>query len=72
MKEGILIYDSGKKRIDVRFGLEEYYGGLNCGECFDVMINRKWVPTRIELAEDWYLVGIDKEISMMGLRARLR
>lgn len=34
MKEGVLVYDERQERIDIRFGLEEYYGGLHCGECF--------------------------------------
>ena len=71
MKEGVLVYDELQKRIDIRFGLEEYYGGLHSGECFDVLIEGKWEPTRIEMSEDWYLVGIDKEISLMGLKARI-
>ena len=29
---GCLIYDEGSGRMDIRFGLEEYYGGLHCGE----------------------------------------
>ena len=71
MKEGILVYDEIQKRIDIRFGLEEYYGGLHCGECFDVLIGKEWEPTRIEMSEDWYLVGIDKEIGLMGLKVRI-
>jgi hypothetical protein len=71
MKEGVLVYDELQKRIDIRFGLEEYYGGLHSGECFDVLIGRNWTPTRIEMNEDWYLVGIDKKISLMGLKARI-
>jgi len=31
MKEGVLVYDELQKRIDVRFGLEEYYGGYIAG-----------------------------------------
>ena len=32
MRKGCLIYDEGSGRMDIRFGLEEYYGGLHCGE----------------------------------------
>ena len=71
MKEGVLVYDQRQKRVDIRFGLEEYYGGLHSGECFDVLIGEKWKPTRIEMGDDWYLVGIDKEITLMGLKARI-
>ena len=61
MKQGTLVYDHATDRYDIRFDLDCYYGGLHCGECFDVMIGGKWKPTRIEMAADWYLVGIRTE-----------
>ena len=51
----LLVYDHATDRYDIRFDLDCYYGGLHCGECFDVMIGGKWKPTRIEMAADWYL-----------------
>lgn len=27
MKQGVLVYDQRSERMDVRFGLEDYYGG---------------------------------------------
>ena len=57
-------------RYDIRFDLDCYYGGLHCGECFDVMIGGKWKPTRIEMAADWYLVGIRTD-DLQGLRVRM-
>lgn len=68
-KYGTLIYDPNSDRMDVRFGVEEYYGGLHCGECFDVLIGNHWKPTRIEMAETWYLVGV-KITDLVGLRVR--
>lgn len=38
MREGTLIYNARSERIDIRIGMEEYYGGLHCGECMDVEI----------------------------------
>ncbi len=40
-KQGVLVYDFQQERIDIRFGLEEYYGGLHCGETLDVLIDGK-------------------------------
>ena len=57
-REGALWYDKESGRYDIRFGLEEYYGGLHCGECFDVKVEGNWIPVRIEMDEDWYLVGL--------------
>lgn len=71
-KEGILIYDSANKGFDIRFGLEEYYGRLHCGECFEVWAEGKWIPVRIELnyPDKWYLVGLP-HIELNGLRIRI-
>ena len=70
MKQGALIFDKHTERYDIRFGLDEYYGGLHCGECLDVMIGGKWQPTRIEMAAGWYLVGIQTN-DLSGLRVRI-
>ena len=69
MREGILIYDYVTKRYDIRFDLEDYYGGLHCGDSFDVFINGKWEHTSIELSDDWYLVSIKADLQ--GLRVRI-
>lgn len=70
MKQGALIYDKESGRYDIRFNLTDYYGGLHCGETFDVLVGGKWKPTRIEMGNDWYLVGV-KTPSLPGLRVRL-
>ena len=73
MKQGVLVHDSESDRMDVRFGLEDYYGGLHCGTCMDVFVNNHWEPTRIELdwgGKGWYLVGVPTD-SIIGLRVRM-
>lgn len=72
MKEGTMIYDARNDRMDIRFGLEEYYGGLHCGECLEVKIHDQWVQTRIEMQwpDEWYLVGI-KTNNLQGLKVRI-
>lgn len=58
-REGTLFYDTETGRYDIRFDLESFYGGLHCGECFDVKVKNVWVPVRIEMGDDWYLVGLN-------------
>ena len=72
MKQGVLVHDPESDRMDVRFGLEDYYGGLHCGTCMDVFVNNRWKPTRIEMntMQEWYLVGIRAE-DLNGLRVRI-
>ena len=70
MKQGTLIFDETDGRYDIRFGVDDYYGGLHCGECMEVSIGGKWQPTRIEMDEDWYLVGIRAD-GLSGLRVRI-
>ena len=59
-------YQNGKNKFDLR----DYLGGLHCGQCFDVKLGGKWIPTRIEMGEDWYLVGI-KVHDLRGLVVRI-
>ena len=52
---GALVFDERTDRYDIRFDLNSYYGGLHCGECFDVFVRGKWKPTRIEYGDpDYY------------------
>jgi hypothetical protein len=54
---------------DIRFenGLTD--GGLHCGETMDVWFNGKWIPTHIEIYNDWFLVGVKAE-SLEGMTVR--
>ena len=39
---GALVFDERTDRYDIRFDLASYYGGLHCGDCFDVFTRGKW------------------------------
>ena len=69
---GALVFDERTDRYDIRFDLASYYGGLHCGDCFDVFTRGKWKPTRIEMnmKQEWYLVGIRAD-DLNGLRVRI-
>ena len=41
---GALVFDERTDRYDIRFDLNSYYGGLHCGECFDVCFPGDVVP----------------------------
>lgn len=70
MKVGTLVPQRGTGRMDIRFSPNGYYGGLHCGEPLDVKINGRWVSTRIEMGNDWYLVGVDVD-DLVGLIVRI-
>lgn len=69
-KEGVLVISLSSGRMDIRFGLNDYYGGLYCGTQLEALINGEWVQTRIEIKDDWYLVGIDTT-NISGLTVRI-
>ena len=48
-KTGALIFDETADRYDIRFDVNDYYGGLHCGDCMEVFVRGKWKPTRIHL-----------------------
>lgn len=70
MKQGTLIFDEYRDRYDIRFDLNEYYGGLHCGDCLDVFIRGKWKPARMEYGNNWYLTGIRTD-DLNGLLVRI-
>lgn len=47
--------------MDIRFSLTEYYGGLHCGDVFDVKINSKWIPNSL------YANGKYPEVESTGM-----
>ena len=67
-RTGALVFDENTDRFD----LASYYGGLHCGECFDLLVGGRWKPTRIEMSasQEWYLVGIRAD-DLNGLRVRI-
>ena len=71
-RTGALIFDERTDRYDIRFDVSEYYGGLHCGDCFDVFERGKWKPTRMEMnaTQEWYLVGV-RANDLNGLRVRI-
>ena len=71
-RTGALIFDERTDRYDIRFDVSEYYGGLHCGDCFDVFVRGKWKPTCMEMnaTQEWYLVGV-RANDLNGLRVRI-
>ena len=65
-RTGALIFDERTDRYDIRFDVSEYYGGLHCGDCFDVFVRGKWKPTRMEMnaTQEWYLVGVRAKLKV--------
>ena len=47
-RTGALIFDETADRYDIRFDVNDYYGGLHCGDCMEVFVRGKWKPTRME------------------------
>ena len=72
MREGILVYNKYEGRYDIYFGEQELYGGLHCGEIFEVKVGNRWKGTRIEMGyqREWYLVGF-KTNGLQGIRVRI-
>ena len=69
-KQGALIYDAKAQRMDIRLDLDNYCGGLCCGQCLEVLFDGRWISTRIEMADDWYLVDVPTR-DLVGLRMRI-
>ena len=75
MKQGTLFYDKECGRYDFIYkdedGDDRDYGGIHCGEVFEFKLNDVWVPARMEMNADWYLVGLPG-LKINGLEVRRR
>lgn len=73
MKQGTLFYDKDSGRYNFNYkdddGDIRDYGGIHCGEVFEFKLNDIWVPARVEMGEDWYLVGLP-DLKLEGLEVR--
>ena len=53
--EGKLYYDKASGRYSFSYkdsdGELQDYGGIHCGEGFEVLLNDVWVPTRMEMSQ---------------------
>lgn len=60
MREGRLGYNSSNGRYGILSSDLWIDTGLHCGECLEVLVDDKWVPTRMEmnLAREWLSKGI--------------
>ncbi len=66
---GILILNGD--RPDIAFDNGILYGGLHCGECFDVYFGR-WIRVRLEYFDGWIIICEGKSYPMSyGLRVRI-
>ena len=66
---GTLIYDPSMGRFDIGLVLN-LIRGLHCGDCFDVKVKGCMDSVRIEMDENWYLVGLSKT-RLGGLTVRM-
>jgi hypothetical protein len=57
---GILI--NGDDRPDVALCNGALYGGLHCGEVFNLKISEGWQSVRLEFNGDWILVCKDETL----------
>ena len=71
MRQGTLVLRADSGRMDIRFSLDEYHGELLCGTRMDVLIDDEWMPTKIEMGDDWFLAGVDTE-NIAGLTVRVK
>ena len=53
-KTGALIFDETADRYDIRFDVNDYYGGLHCGDCMEVFVRGKYSGTAASKTDEGY------------------
>lgn len=70
---GRLGYNSANDRYGLLVSDLWEHEGFHCGEGLEVMVDDKWVQTRMEMSADreWYLVGTPYHGDLEYVRARI-
>lgn len=76
MIEGRLGYNSYNDRYGLLVSDLWENDGFHCGECLEVIVDEKWISTRMEMAWDadgrrWYLAGTPYYGNLEYVRARV-
>lgn len=74
MTQGRLGYNSENKRYGLLVADLWEHDGFHCGEPLEVLVDDKWVQTRMEMALDreWYLVDTPYKGDLEYIQARIR
>lgn len=73
MVAGRLGYNSANDRYGLLVSDLWEHSGFHCGECLEVLIDDKWVHTRMEMSSDmkWYLVDTPYYDNLEYVMARI-
>ena len=73
MKEGRLGYNQQNNRYGLLISDLWEHDGFHCGDCMEVLIDGKWISTRIEMDFSglWYLVDTPFKGDLEYIRARI-
>ena len=73
MREGRLGYNSSNGRYGILSSDLWIDTGLHSGECLQILMDGKWVQTRMEMdaARNWYLVGTPYRGDLEYIQARI-
>lgn len=73
MKVGRLGYNGENDRYGLLISDLWENDGFHCGECLEVLVDDKWISTRMEMAgSEWYLVDTPYKGDLEYIRARIK
>lgn len=73
MKVGRLGYNCENDRYGLLISDLWENDGFHCGECLEILVDDKWIPTRMEMTDGkWYLVGTQYKGDLEYIQARIK
>lgn len=73
MKVGRLGYNCKNDRYGLLISDLWENDGFHCGECLEVLVDDKWISTRMEMTgREWYLVDTPYKGDLEYIRARIK
>lgn len=68
-REGRLLYCKERNRWNVH-DVYDKPAGMHCGECFEIQVGQSWLPCRIELDKEWFVIFSNSTIFHLHPKAR--
>lgn len=44
--------------------MDGWFEGIRCGECFTLRVGDTWIPCRMELDRDWYVIMKETQFTL--------
>ena len=57
-----MTYNQETERWEIH--MDGWFSGVHCGECLTLRVGDQWIPCRMELDRDWYVIMKETQFTL--------